>query len=87
MAEFPDWLEPMAATLTQDRFAADGWVFEQKIDGIRLLTFKHSGGVRLQFRAYSNGCRDSPLDQVLVAHGSIADLLFVRMRENRPLCF
>ena len=30
----------MAATLTQERFAAPGWVFERKLDGIRLLAFK-----------------------------------------------
>ena len=38
-----DWLEPMAATLTQERFAGPGWIFEQKFDGIRLIAFKHGG--------------------------------------------
>jgi DNA ligase D-like protein (predicted ligase) len=50
MAAFPDWLEPMAATLTQKRFAAPGWVFERKLDGIRLLAFKQGGDVRLLSR-------------------------------------
>jgi ATP-dependent DNA ligase len=50
MAEFPDWLDPMAATLTQDRFVSEGWVFERKVDGIRLLAFKHGGEVRLLSR-------------------------------------
>lgn len=50
MAEFPDWLEPMAATLTQERFAAPGWVFERKLDGIRMLAFKDGDTVRLLSR-------------------------------------
>ena len=50
MAAFPDWLGPMAATLTQERFAAPGWVFERKLDGIRLLAFKRGGEVRLLSR-------------------------------------
>jgi ATP-dependent DNA ligase len=43
----PDWLEPMAATLTQDRFAGPDWLFERKFDGIRLLAHKRGGAVRL----------------------------------------
>jgi ATP-dependent DNA ligase len=46
----PDWLEPMAATLTQERFVRPGWVFEQKLDGIRLLAFKQQRDVRLLSR-------------------------------------
>ena len=37
----------MAATLTQERFAGPDWIFERKLDGIRLLTFKNGGDVRL----------------------------------------
>jgi ATP-dependent DNA ligase len=44
---FPDWLEPMAATLTQDRFTGPDWIFERKFDGIRLLAFKQGSTVRL----------------------------------------
>jgi ATP-dependent DNA ligase len=44
---FPDWLEPMAATLTQDRFTGPEWIFERKFDGIRLLAFKQGPDVRL----------------------------------------
>jgi len=47
---FPDWLEPMAATLTQERFAAPEWVFERKLDGIRLLAFKNRTAIRLLSR-------------------------------------
>jgi bifunctional non-homologous end joining protein LigD len=37
----------MAATLTQERFAAPEWIFERKFDGIRLLAFKQGEDVRL----------------------------------------
>jgi ATP-dependent DNA ligase len=43
----PDWLEPMAATLTQERFAGPEWLFERKFDGIRLLAYKRGKEVRL----------------------------------------
>ena len=46
----PDWLEPMAATLTQERFGGPGWIFERKFDGIRLLAFKEGADVRLLSR-------------------------------------
>jgi ATP-dependent DNA ligase len=47
---FPDWLPPMAATLTQDRFSGPEWIFERKFDGIRLLAFKNGSDVRLLSR-------------------------------------
>ena len=46
----PDWLEPMAATLTQDRFTGDDWLFERKFDGIRLLAYKRGRDVALYSR-------------------------------------
>ncbi|MCI0434914.1 MAG: non-homologous end-joining DNA ligase [Gemmatimonadetes bacterium] len=47
---FPDWVEPMAATLTRERFAGPDWIFERKFDGIRLLAFRRGRGVRLYSR-------------------------------------
>ena len=44
---FPEWIVPMAATLTQERFSGPEWIFERKFDGIRLLAFKRGGDVRL----------------------------------------
>jgi ATP-dependent DNA ligase len=44
---FPEWIQPMAATLTQERFAGPEWIFEQKFDGIRLIAFKQGSDVRL----------------------------------------
>ena len=40
----------MAATLTQERFTGPDWIFERKLDGIRLLAFKHGTDVRLLSR-------------------------------------
>ena len=50
MPAFPDWLEPMAATLTQERFTGPDWTFERKLDGIRLLAFRQGADVRLLSR-------------------------------------
>jgi ATP-dependent DNA ligase len=47
---FPEWVEPMAATLTQERFTGPEWIFERKLDGVRLLAFKHGEDVRLLSR-------------------------------------
>ena len=56
----PDWLEPMAATLTDKRFSDSAWTFERKLDGIRMLAFKSSGEVRLLSRNRLSLTRDYP---------------------------
>lgn len=48
--QFPEWIEPMAATLTQERFVGPDWTFERKFDGIRLVAFKQGDLVRLYSR-------------------------------------
>ncbi|HUF51279.1 MAG TPA: hypothetical protein VMN60_10620, partial [Longimicrobiales bacterium] len=40
----------MAATLTQERFTDPAWLFERKLDGIRLLAFREGDEVRLLSR-------------------------------------
>lgn len=47
MSAFPEWLVPMAATLTQERFSGPEWIFERKFDGIRLLAYKKGDDVCL----------------------------------------
>ena len=47
MTSFPEWLVPMAATLTQERFNGPEWLFERKFDGIRLLAYKNGSDVQL----------------------------------------
>ena len=71
---FPDWIEPMAATLTQERFAAPEWVFERKLDGIRLLAFKNGTAIRLLSRnrlpqnlpAIAEALTELPPDQLIL---------------------
>jgi bifunctional non-homologous end joining protein LigD len=46
-SSFPEWIQPMAATLTQERFAGPDWIFERKFDGIRLLAYKKTSKVEL----------------------------------------
>jgi bifunctional non-homologous end joining protein LigD len=46
----PDWLVPMAATLTEERFNSADWLFERKYDGIRLLAYKRGANVSLYSR-------------------------------------
>jgi bifunctional non-homologous end joining protein LigD len=40
----------MAATLTRERYGGPEWIFERKLDGIRLLAFKQGSEVRLLSR-------------------------------------
>jgi ATP-dependent DNA ligase len=46
----PEWIQPMAATLTERRFTGAEWLFERKFDGIRLLAFRDGDAVRLYSR-------------------------------------
>jgi bifunctional non-homologous end joining protein LigD len=70
----PDWLEPMAATLTQDRFSGPDWLFERKFDGIRLLAYKNREDVRLFSRnrlpqhlpAVAGAIAGLPVDEVIL---------------------
>jgi ATP-dependent DNA ligase len=73
-SKMPDWLEPMAATLTQDRFTGGEWIFERKFDGIRLLTYKRGTDVRLYSRnrlpqnlpAIARAIGSLPVDEVIL---------------------
>ena len=41
---------PMAATLVREPFHRDGWVYEEKVDGWRMLAYKEGQRVRLVSR-------------------------------------
>lgn len=70
----PDWLEPMAATLTQERFTGPDWMFERKFDGIRLLAYKRGADVHLYSRnrlpqhlpAVSEAIAHLPVDEIIL---------------------
>ena len=70
----PEWLEPMAATLTQERFAGPDWLFERKFDGVRLLAYKRGSDVHLYSRnrlpqhlpALADVIASLPVDEVVL---------------------
>ena len=74
---FPEWLEPMAATLTQERFTGPEWIFERKLDGIRLVAFKQAQHVRLlsRNRLPQNGAYPAVVEAIarLPVHDVILD--------------
>jgi DNA ligase D-like protein (predicted ligase) len=43
----PAWVAPMLATLTDERFSREGWLFEPKWDGKRCLAFRHGRNLNL----------------------------------------
>jgi bifunctional non-homologous end joining protein LigD len=46
----PDWIAPMMARLTEQRFSDPDWIFERKFDGVRCLAFRDGDRVRLLSR-------------------------------------
>lgn len=46
----PDWMSPMLAVLTDDRFSSKDWLYERKLDGERCLIFRDGRGVRIRSR-------------------------------------
>ena len=67
----------MAATLTQERFTGPEWIFERKLDGIRLLAFKQGADIRLlsRNRLSQNGAYPSLVEAIagLPAHDVVLD--------------
>ena len=73
MAQFPDWVVPMAATLTEARFTGPEWIFERKLDGIRLLAFKRGKDVKLYSRNRLE--QDNPLIADAIASLPVKDAI------------
>ncbi|MEJ2603837.1 MAG: non-homologous end-joining DNA ligase [Gammaproteobacteria bacterium] len=46
----PDWVSPMLATLTDERFSSEEWIYERKLDGERCLVFRDGRGLRILSR-------------------------------------
>jgi ATP-dependent DNA ligase len=46
----PHWFAPMLATLTEERFSRDGWLFEPKLDGERCLVWRRGDDLELYSR-------------------------------------
>src|SRR3954447_14291476 len=45
-----DWVEPMLATLSDERDLGDEWLLERKLDGVRCLAFVRGADVVLRSR-------------------------------------
>ena len=43
----PGWIAPMLATLTDRAPPGSGWIYEPKLDGVRVLAYVTGGTVRL----------------------------------------
>jgi bifunctional non-homologous end joining protein LigD len=66
----------MAATLTDERFQGDDWIFERKLDGIRLLAYKKGKSVKLfsrnqllqndHYPTIAKAVSDLPLDEAIL---------------------
>jgi bifunctional non-homologous end joining protein LigD len=65
----------MAATLTQERFTGPEWIFERKLDGIRLLAFKHASNIRLLSRNRLPQNRSYPSVVEAIAHLPVHDVI------------
>jgi bifunctional non-homologous end joining protein LigD len=72
-SEFPEWIEPMAATLTQERFTGPDWSFERKFDGIRLVAFKRGSMVHLYSR--TRNPQDLPAVVAAIAKLPVDDVI------------
>lgn len=49
-SDHPEWITPMLAVLTDARFSDADWIFERKLDGVRLLVFRDGDRIRLMTR-------------------------------------
>jgi bifunctional non-homologous end joining protein LigD len=46
----PSWIDPMLATLTEERFSHKDWIFEKKLDGVRALAFRKGNEIQILSR-------------------------------------
>jgi len=74
-ADVPEWTQPMLATLTHDPFSDAGWIYERKLDGLRLLVFRQAGSVRLVTRNRKERSSTWPDVTEALASGEGVDLL------------
>ena len=46
----PEWMSPMLATLTDERFSSPAWIYERKLDGVRCLAFRRNNRIEIYSR-------------------------------------
>ena len=100
-AALPDWIEPMLATLVDPVPLADGWIYEPKLDGVRVQARVADGRVTLRSRnrnrlddAYPELCRalaqaargDAILDgEVVATDPETGEASFARLQRRMQL--
>jgi bifunctional non-homologous end joining protein LigD len=72
----PAWMAPMLATLAETAPRETGWVYEPKLDGVRVLVYTNGGNVRLFSR------NRKPLDN---AYPELVDALSFAVRGDAVL--
>jgi DNA ligase D-like protein (predicted ligase) len=50
----PEWMQPMLATLTDERFSSPDWIFERKLDGERCLVFRRKSRLHILSRNHQD---------------------------------
>lgn len=60
MERITDVPGPALATLTQDRFSRQDWLYERKLDGMRVLASRSGGQVRLRSRTGADAGKSFP---------------------------
>lgn len=61
----PGWREPMLATLTEQRFSSENWLFERKLDGVRAICSRDGDTPRLWSR--NHRAMDSSYPEIVEA--------------------
>ena len=59
-AEHPRRVEAQLATLADEPFSRDDWIYERKLDGMRLLVHRHGADVTLRSRRHEDRTRAFP---------------------------
>jgi bifunctional non-homologous end joining protein LigD len=70
-----EWIDPMLATLTRDRFFDPDWIYERKFDGERCITYRTGPTVRLMTRNQKNVSETYPEIAAALADQSAADFV------------
>jgi len=85
----PKWVAPMLATLTDERFSREGWLFEPKWGGERCLVFRRAGSAAVALMVLS--IIREPLASLgyllLFGFGTIVGMMLITLILSAPFAF